>query len=98
MKRESGWEAMKGEGERERERERFKYLTLLSIYLPPSTSMTNKSASDAVINEVRKSLKHSRYNFTSDQQARIISGEEEAVGGWTTANYLTRHLNPPVSV
>ena len=59
-----------------------------------SCSMTNKDASEEIMRAIRRSLRKSNYNFT-DNNVRIISGEEEAIGGWTTANYLEGQLNPP---
>ena len=56
--------------------------------------MRHKDISDEIMKAVRHSLSKSNYSF-SDNHARIISGEEEAIGGWTTANYLERLLNPP---
>ena len=57
--------------------------------------MRNRTASDAILTTVRATLKNSSYQY---ENARIISGEEEAIGGWTTANYLDKNLNPPKEV
>ena len=43
-------------------------------------------------------MNNSGYSFSACKDARIISGVEEAVGGWTTANYLDKYLNPPKEV
>eukprot|EP00662_Eupelagonemidae_sp_cell21_P039532 gene39532-8461_t len=36
----------------------------------------------SALQDVRQRLRRSELHFTSDSQARIISGEEEAVYGW----------------
>ena len=59
-----------------------------------SFSMTNKDGTEEILRAVRRSLRKSNYSFT-DSNAVIISGEQEAIGGWTTANYLEGQLNPP---
>ena len=60
--------------------------------------MTNHTASDAILAKIRDTLRSSGYNFSTNENARIISGVEEAIGGWTTANYLDKNLNPPKGV
>ena len=91
--------------ESERERKGSKMLILIVLYtlkfhpILHGYSATDKTASDNIMNEVRKALKRSHYNFTHEMQsARIITGEEEAIGGWNTANYLSRNFKHPVSV
>ena len=59
--------------------------------------MNNSTASDEILAVIRNTLSNSGYNF-STENARIISGVEEAIGGWTTANYLDKNLNPPKGV
>ena len=60
--------------------------------------MNNSTVSDEILAVIRNTLRHSGYNFSTDENARIISGVEEAIGGWTTANYLDNNLNPPKGV
>lgn len=53
-------------------------------------NIVNKTQSDAILKEVRKSIKKSPFKFDhQEQQARIISGQEEGTFGWVTANYLS---------
>ena len=53
-------------------------------------SIVNKTQSDAILKEVRKTIKKSPFKFDhQEQQARIISGQEEGTFGWVTANYLS---------
>ena len=73
---------------RERERERHFHIVVFSL------SMTDESISNAIFKAVHKTLRNSSYQF-KNADARIITGEEEAIGGWTTTNYLDKNLNPP---
>ena len=55
-----------------------------------SYSVVNKSQSDAILKEVRKTIKKYSFQFTHpEQQAKIISGKEEGTFGWVTANYVS---------
>ena len=50
----------------------------------------NKSQSDAILKELRKTIKKYPFMFDHpDQQAKIISGKEEGTFGWVTANYVS---------
>ena len=61
--------------------------------------MINSTASDEILAEICHTLNDSGYSFSSTcKDARIISGVEEAIGGWTTTNYLDKRLNPPKEV
>ena len=48
----------------------------------------NKTASDEIIGFIRDYFKSLDFVFTNVTQARIISGEEEAINGWTAINYI----------
>ena len=56
--------------------------------------MTNKTVSDQILESVQKTLNSTDYHF-KNRDAKIISGEQEAIGGWITANYLEHNLKPP---
>ena len=74
------------------------YIVVLSVIkFYRVCSMTNSTVSDEILAKIRDTLRISGYNFSSEN-ARIISGVEEAIGGWTTANYLDKNLNPPKEV
>ena len=62
-----------------------------------SCRMVNSTNSSTILKAVRAALKNSSYQF-KEENAKIISGEEEAIGGWTTTNYLDKNLNPPKEV
>ena len=63
---------------------------MLKPYKNSSYSVVNKSQSDAILKEVRKTIKKYSFQFTHpDQQAKIISGKEEGTFGWVTANYVS---------
>ncbi|NXN41862.1 ENTP2 diphosphohydrolase, partial [Rhinoptilus africanus] len=52
-------------------------------------NITNPQASDAVLNAVATTLKSYPFDFRG---AKILSGEEEGVFGWVTANYLLENF------
>ncbi|XP_068770587.1 ectonucleoside triphosphate diphosphohydrolase 2 isoform X1 [Struthio camelus] len=52
-------------------------------------NITNHQASDAVLNAVSAMLKSYPFDFRG---AKILSGEEEGVFGWVTANYLLENF------
>lgn len=52
-------------------------------------SITNVQASDAVLSAVAAMLKLYPFDFRG---AKILSGEEEGVFGWVTANYLLENF------
>lgn len=52
-------------------------------------SIANPQASDAVLGAVAATLKSYPFNFRG---AKILSGEEEGVFGWVTANYLLENF------
>lgn len=63
--------------------------------------IVNKTQSDAILKEVRKTIKKYPFKFDHpDQQARIISGKEEGTFGWVTANYVSGKYGvvPPSAV
>ena len=61
--------------------------------------MNNSTVSNDILAVICNTLKDSGYSFDSTcKDARIISGVEEAIGGWTTTNYLDKNLNPPKEV
>lgn len=77
-----------------------KHRPYMPIYLGATAGMrvldmNNHSATNAILSTIRATLRKSGYSFNTSQHARIISGEEEAIGGWTTVNYLDKNLNPP---
>ena len=44
----------------------------------------------AILNSVRETIMNTEFLFaTPDEDARIISGEEEGTFSWVTTNYLT---------
>lgn len=50
-------------------------------------SEVNKTISDEILAVIRKAI--SEYSFiTSDDDARIITGEEEGAFSWITSNYV----------
>jgi apyrase len=60
------------------------------IYLKATAGLRILSASQRNVQlaAVRSMLRGSGFLFTSDAQARVISGEEEGVYGWITVNYM----------
>ncbi|KGL97454.1 Ectonucleoside triphosphate diphosphohydrolase 2, partial [Charadrius vociferus] len=52
-------------------------------------NIANPQASDAVLSAVAATLKSYPFNFRG---AKILSGEEEGVFGWVTANYLLENF------
>lgn len=55
----------------------------------PARSMASPQASDAVLSAVAATLKSYPFDFRG---AKILSGEEEGVFGWVTANYLLENF------
>ncbi|XP_014779838.1 ectonucleoside triphosphate diphosphohydrolase 1 [Octopus bimaculoides] len=56
-------------------------------------SMTNKSASDAILASIRDVFKSSKFLFVKpEHQVRILNGSEEGIFSWITANYLKGYL------
>jgi hypothetical protein len=67
------------------------------IYLRATAGMRMLTTSDRarVMNAVRSLLSNPDYNpfaFANEEQARVLSGEEEAVYDWTAVNFLTGNL------
>ena len=62
-----------------------------SLSLPPShlRRRNDSNISDAIMQSANNSLKSYKYIFNS---GRIITGKEEATGGWITANYASKRL------
>lgn len=52
-------------------------------------SIADPQASDAVLRAVAATLKTYPFDFRG---AKILSGEEEGVFGWVTANYLLENF------
>ena len=63
------------------------------IYVLQQCRETNLGASAAILDYIRSTLEDTPFNFSKpERQARIMSGEEEGLFGWVTANYLTNRL------
>lgn len=59
-----------------------------------SCSRIDHSVSERIFLSVNATLEKSEYKLSS---GRIITGQEEAVSGWTIVNYLGNRLQKPVS-
>ncbi|XP_025096629.1 ectonucleoside triphosphate diphosphohydrolase 1-like isoform X2 [Pomacea canaliculata] len=78
-------------------------LSQTPVYLGATAGMRllekeNKSASDAVMESVRKMLSQYHFQFAQPQsQSRILTGTQEGAYSWITSNYLsgTFHVHPP---
>ena len=66
---------------------------LLSELLLSSCRRNDSDISEEILKSANTSLEHSGYTLTS---GRIISGQEEAVGGWITGNFLSQSLEKSV--
>lgn len=51
--------------------------------------MENKSAHDLIMSIASETLEESGYHCNKKKCAVIINGEQEAGGGWATANYIS---------
>ena len=58
------------------------------------SSCQNETLGKEIMSAVNSTLANSSYHLVS---GRVISGQEEAVAGWITANSLGQHLKHPVS-
>lgn len=55
--------------------------------------MKDVSVSNAIMHSVRKEIERSPFKVTEPQrQIQIISGKDEAIGLWITANYVAGEL------
>ncbi|XP_072049015.1 ectonucleoside triphosphate diphosphohydrolase 8-like [Amphiura filiformis] len=78
------------------EEEDHKYTPL---YLGSTAGMrlveeTNPVESASIFDSVKETLAATPFNFSNpDRQARIISGENEGIFGWITANYISNRFN-----
>lgn len=64
-------------------------LSLSLLCLRLSCRIADPKSSDAVLSEVMATLKSYPFDFRG---AKILSGEEEGVFGWVTANYLLENF------
>ncbi|KAM4696762.1 ectonucleoside triphosphate diphosphohydrolase 2 [Rhinophrynus dorsalis] len=72
----------------------FSRHSITPLYLGATAGMrllnwTNEAASDKVLSEVSTTLKSYPFNFRG---AKILSGQDEGVFGWVTANYLLENF------
>ena len=65
----------------------------MSVCLSVS-SCKNVTLGEEIMSSVNSTLAGSGYHLVS---GRVISGQEEAVAGWITGNYLQHHLKHSVS-
>ena len=56
-------------------------------------SRKDPGLSDALLSQVNSTLEESGYDLKS---GRIITGQEEAVAGWVSSNYLSQGLQDEV--
>ncbi len=52
--------------------------------------LKDKKAAGEILHQATHALRSA--GFFMEERARIISGQEEAAGGWATANYLSHTL------
>jgi len=63
--------------------------TPIFLFATAGMRLVSNETQTAIINAVRSTLQTTKFNFTyQDDWARVISGAEEGVFGWVTANYL----------
>ena len=62
------------------------------IYLMATAGMRSLSKEEQTtkLNFVKSTIKKSNFHFYNDDFARVITGKEEGIYGWITANYLNK--------
>ena len=72
-------------------------LSNVPIYLGATAGLRISEEADSIMTNIRSTLHESGFMF-QDDNARILTGNEESMYGWIVANYLNDSLGPSSTV